>query len=54
MHPRKTTIGSVGFLLPNMKAKYMSEDEKELPKGEVGELWLSGPNIFKVYSCLCV
>ncbi|EGP86132.1 unnamed protein product [Zymoseptoria tritici ST99CH_1A5] len=45
----KSTIGSVGFLMPNMTAKYMSEDEKELPRGEVGELWLSGPNIFKGY-----
>lgn len=46
---RRTTIGSVGVLVPNMTAKYMSDDEKELPQGEVGELWLSGPNIFKGY-----
>lgn len=32
-----------------MTAKYMSDEEKELPQGEVGELWLSGPNIFKGY-----
>ncbi|CAK3846194.1 4-coumarate-- ligase 1 [Lecanosticta acicola] len=44
-----STIGSVGVLLPNMTAKYMSPEEKELPKGEVGELWLAGPNIFKGY-----
>lgn len=43
------TIGSVGTLLPYQEAKYMSPEEKELPAGEVGELWLKGPNIFKGY-----
>ena len=32
-----------------MKAKYMSPEDKELGPGEVGELWLSGPNVFKGY-----
>ncbi|KAL9631917.1 MAG: hypothetical protein Q9204_004008 [Flavoplaca sp. TL-2023a] len=27
----------------------MSPEEKELPIGEVGELWIKGPNIFKGY-----
>ena len=44
-----TTIGSVGTLLPNQTAKYMSPDEEEVPIGSVGELWLKGPNIFKGY-----
>lgn len=43
------TIGSVGRLLPNQTAKYMSADEKEVPAGEMGELWIKGPNIFKGY-----
>ncbi|KAL8657005.1 MAG: hypothetical protein Q9226_002347 [Calogaya cf. arnoldii] len=43
------TIGSVGRLLPNQIAKYMSPEEKELPIGEVGELWIKGPNVFKGY-----
>lgn len=42
-------IGSVGRLLPNQIAKYISPDEKEVPTGEVGELWIKGPNIFKGY-----
>lgn len=42
-------VGSVGRLLPNITAKYMSHDEKELPVGETGELWVKGPNIFKGY-----
>ncbi len=45
----ESTIGSVGRLLPNQIAKYMSPEEKELPTGEVGELWIKGPNIFKGY-----
>lgn len=43
------TIGSVGTLLPNQTAKYMSPEEKELPVGETGELWIKGPNVFKGY-----
>ncbi|TKA76907.1 hypothetical protein B0A49_02742 [Cryomyces minteri] len=44
-----STIGAVGTLLPNQTAKYMSPEEKEVPAGEVGELWITGPNIFKGY-----
>ncbi|KAL8953867.1 MAG: hypothetical protein Q9222_000313 [Ikaeria aurantiellina] len=43
------TIGSVGRLLPNQVAKYMSPEEKEVTPGEVGEFWIKGPNIFKGY-----
>ncbi|KAB8201442.1 Firefly luciferase of light emitting insects and 4-Coumarate-CoA Ligase 4CL [Aspergillus parasiticus SU-1] len=50
----RTSIGSVGKLLPNMEAKYMTmpEDEsepREVSVGEVGELYLKGPNIFQGY-----
>ena len=44
-----STIGSVGTLLPNQTAKYMSPEEQELPIGEIGELWIKGPNVFKGY-----
>ena len=44
-----TTIGSVGTLLPNQTAKYMSSAQKEVPVGEVGELWIRGPNVFLGY-----
>ncbi|KAK3075698.1 hypothetical protein LTR53_000740 [Teratosphaeriaceae sp. CCFEE 6253] len=43
------TIGSVGTMLPNQTAKYMSPEETEVPTGEVGELWIKGPNVFKGY-----
>jgi 4-coumarate--CoA ligase len=36
-------------MFPNMLAKYISAEGKELGPGEAGELWLSGPNIFKGY-----
>ncbi|KAF2031005.1 acetyl-CoA synthetase-like protein [Setomelanomma holmii] len=42
-------LRSVGKMFPNMLAKYMSAEGKELGPGEVGELWLSGPNVFKGY-----
>ncbi|EHL03229.1 putative 4-coumarate--CoA ligase 1 [Glarea lozoyensis 74030] len=45
----QTTIGSVGRLLPNQVAKYMSADEKEVPAGQTGELWIKGPNVFLGY-----
>ncbi|KAL9124865.1 MAG: hypothetical protein Q9217_005860 [Psora testacea] len=44
-----TTIGSVGTLLPNQTAKYMSPEGVEVPLGETGELWIKGPNIFRGY-----
>ncbi|KAI9700576.1 MAG: hypothetical protein M1820_006730 [Bogoriella megaspora] len=43
------TIGSVGRMLPHQTAKYMSPEEQEVPVGEIGELWIKGPNIFKGY-----
>lgn len=45
----QSNIGSAGVLLPNQEAKFMSPEEKEVPEGETGELWIKGPNIFKGY-----
>lgn len=47
-------IGSVGRLMPNMEAKYMrmtddGSEPQEATVGEVGELYLRGPNIFLGY-----
>lgn len=42
-------IGSVGKMVPNTTAKFMSPEGTEVPTGQVGELWISGPNIFKGY-----
>lgn len=48
-HEWADTIGSVGKMLPNQIAKYMSPEEKEVPVGETGELWIKGPNVFQGY-----
>jgi 4-coumarate--CoA ligase len=42
-------MGSTGKLLPNLSAKYLDPDGKELPIGQEGELALKGPNVFKGY-----
>ncbi|CAG8674001.1 9388_t:CDS:2, partial [Paraglomus brasilianum] len=42
-------FGSIGKLLPNIEAKIVSEDGKELGYNEPGELCLRGPNITKGY-----
>ena len=44
-----SSVGSVGRLLPNQVAKYMSPSETALPPGSVGELWIKGPNVFAGY-----
>lgn len=44
-----TSVGSVGKLMPNLTAKYLSPEGTEVPSGENGELCLKGPNIFKGY-----
>lgn len=44
-----TAIGSVGHLLPNQTAKYISSSGEEVPVGEVGELYVKGPNVFLGY-----
>ncbi|KAL5091033.1 hypothetical protein Trisim1_003348 [Trichoderma cf. simile WF8] len=41
--------GSVGRLYPNMEAKIVDEDGKELGYDKSGELLLKGPNVFSGY-----
>ncbi|CAG8605429.1 3264_t:CDS:10 [Paraglomus occultum] len=43
------TFGSVGNLIPNLEAKIISEDGKELGYHEHGELCVRGPNVMKGY-----
>jgi len=45
--PRNDT--SVGQLLPGVEARFMGPNQQEVEPGEVGELWLRGPNIMKGY-----
>ncbi|EGP91201.1 unnamed protein product [Zymoseptoria tritici ST99CH_1A5] len=37
--------GAVGELNPNVEAQIVDDNEKEVPIGERGELWVRGPNI---------
>ncbi|UYP69317.1 malonyl-CoA synthase [Thalassobacter stenotrophicus] len=42
--------GTVGFPLPEVEAKVCDpETGAELPAGEIGVLWVRGPNVFKGY-----
>jgi long-chain acyl-CoA synthetase len=40
---------SCGIVSPTGEAKIMSPDGKELPTGEVGELWYKGPTVVRGY-----
>ncbi|KAK4105847.1 acetyl-CoA synthetase-like protein [Parathielavia hyrcaniae] len=42
-------MGSVGKLMPNMEARIVGEDGRDVEEGEAGELWLKGPNVFPGY-----
>ncbi|KAF9504366.1 hypothetical protein BS47DRAFT_1355281 [Hydnum rufescens UP504] len=43
--------GSIGRLLPNVQARLVDDDEKDIQPGpeNSGELWVRGPNIMKGY-----
>ncbi|GBF05007.1 AMP-dependent synthetase/ligase [Deinococcus aerius] len=41
--------GSIGLPLPGVDALVVGEDGQPVPEGEVGELWVSGPNVMKGY-----
>lgn len=45
----KKHIGSVGKLVNNVIAQYVSEAGEVLPIGEAGEIWVKGPNVFPGY-----
>ena len=43
-------MGSVGLPLPNVEVRIIDSDTKKtLPNGEIGELEIRGPNVFKGY-----
>ncbi|KAJ6487695.1 AMP binding protein [Mycena sanguinolenta] len=44
-------VGSVGFLLPNLKARLVEDDDGTIDaeEGKPGELWMHGPTVMKGY-----
>jgi acyl-CoA synthetase (AMP-forming)/AMP-acid ligase II len=40
---------SVGPIFPGVEAKLVGPERQPVPEGEVGELWVRGPNIMKGY-----
>jgi len=46
---RKDT--SVGRALPGVDLQFVGPDQKPVAEGEVGELWVRGPNVMKGYYC---
>jgi benzoate-CoA ligase family protein len=47
--PGKVKKGSSGTLLPGYEAKILDEDEKFLPPGEVGDLWVKSQTLAEGY-----
>jgi long-chain acyl-CoA synthetase len=45
--PRSDT--SVGRVFPGIEVKFVDRDRNLVPEGEVGELWVRGPNVMKGY-----
>jgi crotonobetaine/carnitine-CoA ligase len=44
-----TGSGSVGIPFESRKVRIVDGEEKDVPKGEIGELWIKGPGMFKGY-----
>src|SRR3984893_13413054 len=40
---------SVGRALPGVELKLIGPDQQPVPEGEIGELWVRGPNVMKGY-----
>lgn len=45
----KKKIGSIGQALPGQEVKIFDEEGRELPPGEVGEIWVRGENVMVGY-----
>ena len=44
-----TGSGSVGVPFESRQVRIVDDQEKDVPQGEVGELWITGPGMFKGY-----
>ena len=46
---RATRPGSIGLPIPPFEARIVGENDEDLPRGEVGELLISGPGVMREY-----
>ena len=42
-------VGTIGIPMPSTEIKLMDEDDKEVPQGEPGEIWVKGPQVMQGY-----
>jgi long-chain acyl-CoA synthetase len=47
--PQAYRPGSVGRFVPGAGAKFVDDNDQEIPAGQTGEIWLRGPMIMKGY-----
>ena len=47
--PGRNRSGTAGEILPQVEARVVDEAGKDLPHGEVGELWVKGPSVMQGY-----
>ena len=47
--PGHEQIGSIGFALPYTELKLIDDNDEDLPKGEIGELCVRGPQVMQGY-----
>ncbi|WP_255219107.1 class I adenylate-forming enzyme family protein [Paraburkholderia kururiensis] len=40
---------SVGHAIPGVEVRYVSPEGRDVPRGEIGELWVRGPNVMLGY-----
>ncbi|CDG21447.1 Long-chain-fatty-acid--CoA ligase [Xenorhabdus poinarii G6] len=48
-HNLTTYSGSIGFPVSSTEIKLIGDDGHEVPQGEVGEMWVRGPQVMKGY-----
>ncbi|MBL0231202.1 MAG: AMP-binding protein [Moraxellaceae bacterium] len=47
--PQGIQIGTIGLPIPNTQLRLVDEEGQDVVLGEVGELWIKGPQVMKGY-----